>query len=473
VRKHRKSLNVKRNKLGYRVLGGAAALLLALSACSGDDDDGGGLCPVDRQLMDRVAPGTYAIVFEALNDRGEVVPLFQATAFAIDERVLATNAHVTVGLQEAAQSIRYRRIVAVQSGTGTVVELELAVTHPAYTGDPFTSPDVGLLTTRAPLPSTLQLARDDGRTNVHVTDDVYVIGFPGDVDEVLPTIPDRTIPHPTALPGQVTALRNFDPTAPVDASSTDVVQHSAPTSPGTSGSPIVACGRVAAVNNAGTVSIVVVPDAQGNLGVERLPAANNNFGIDVKHLHDLIGRAASGAPLPTFDLGSHPVPTPPPEPEPTGPGGGETPEPMPTTTRPETPRPTGVSWSVFTGSRPGTRCDIINVGGGLLVATQPNGELLAVAEVVGGQPSNVADMPLPALVDEESFILDAQGREIGYVGSVVDPNGVERMFGFDLDDVVINSAGVTADALAGVDLSLVPCSPACPFVENADPAMCR
>jgi hypothetical protein len=152
---------------------------------------------------------------------------------------------------------------------------------------------------------------------------------------------------------------------------------------------------------------------------------------------------------------------------------GETPEIEPTTTTPQTTPPTGVSWAVFTGPQTGTRCDMINVGGGLLVATQPNGVLLGVAEFDNaGRPFNVADTPLPAFVDQESFILDAEGTEIGYVGGVVDANGVERMFALDLDDVVINSE-VTADALAAADLSILPCGPACSFVENANPAMCR
>lgn len=463
-------------------MAGTASLLLALSACSGDDD-GGGACPFDRQIMDRVAPGTYAIVFEAYNDQGEVVPLFQATAFAIGERVLATNAHVTVGLQEAAQSIRYKDIVAVQSGTGTVVPLELALTHPAYTGDPFTGPDVGLLTTRTPLPAKLQLASDNGKTGVHVTDDVYVVGFPGDVDTFLPTIPGVTIPQPTALPGQVTALRNFDPTAPVSPTSTDIVQHSAPTSPGTSGSPIIACGRVAAVNNAGTVRTIVVPDEEGNLRVDRVSAADNNFGIDVKHLHDLIERQAAGAPLPTFDLNSHPGVVSTPAPMPSDPGRGEDPRteptttPVPTTPMPTTPVPTTpapVSWIVFSGSQPSTRCDLINAFDTLLVATKPNGLLLTVAAYdANNQLANVADAPEAFFVDEQSFIRDSAGREFGYVGTVVDANGVERMFAFGSDDILINSDGITADDIAGIDLSQVPCGPACTLVENADPAMCR
>ncbi|MEK6677744.1 MAG: hypothetical protein AABZ47_19090, partial [Planctomycetota bacterium] len=61
-----------------------------------------------------------------------------------------------------------------------------------------------------------------------------------------------------------------------------------PTTPGTSGSPLVRCGQVVAVNNAGTVNLVVTLDENGNVIADRQAAAANNFGIHVKHLSNLL-----------------------------------------------------------------------------------------------------------------------------------------------------------------------------------------
>ena len=265
-------------------------------------------CPGDRAVLEQAAPATYSIVFEASSARG-AQPVFVATAFAIGPNLLATNSHVTEGLKEFVRQIDYTDIVAVQSGTGTVVRLDRAVTHPAFTGNPLGEPDVGLLTTSNTLPDVLVLAPADGTSSVHVTDEIYVIGFPGDVDAVVPTIPGETIPQATALQGNVTALRNFDPTVQVTETSTDIIQHDAATSPGMSGSPILSCGRVVGVNNAGTIKQVLVPGENGELSVDRVGVAANNFGIDIKHLHGLVQQFQSGA-VAAFDLNAHPPITP-------------------------------------------------------------------------------------------------------------------------------------------------------------------
>jgi hypothetical protein len=264
-------------------------------------------CPPDRDVLERAALATYAIVFGALGAENEPNPIFTATAFAVGPNLLATNAHVTRGLEEMIAQVGYEDVVAVQAGTGTVVPLELAVSHPGFNGDPLGEPDVGLLTTRAVLPSVLELAPANGVTRVGVTDDVYVVGFPSDVDEAVPTIPGQTIPQATALPGDVTALRNFDPNVAVTQASADIIQHDAATSPGMSGAPMLNCGVVIGVNNAGTVKQILTSDADGNLRLDRVGAASNNFGIDIKHLHGLLSQFEQGT-LAAFDLGSHPPP---------------------------------------------------------------------------------------------------------------------------------------------------------------------
>jgi len=292
-------------------------------------------CPDDRSVLEQAAPATYSIVFEARSAQGPQ-PVFVATAFAIGPNLLATNSHVTLGLKEFARQIDYTEIVAVQSGTGAVVPLDFAISHPGFTGNPLGEPDVGLLTTSSTLPNVLPLAPGGGTTTVHVTDEIYVIGFPGDVDAVVPTIPGETVPQATALQGSITALRNFDPTVRVTDTSTDVIQHDAATSPGMSGSPIVNCGRVVGVNNAGTIQQVLVPGENGELSIERVGVAANNFGIDIKHLHGLLRQFQSGAVTP-FDLNAHPPITPSTAPSPPP---STSPSPPPLNTPPPPPPPT-------------------------------------------------------------------------------------------------------------------------------------
>ena len=223
-------------------------------------------CPLDCDVLERAAPATYAIVIVALGAENEPNPIFTATAFAVwpqparDQRAR----HARARGDDRSSCLR-RRGGRTGGNRNGRAGLELAVSHPGFTGDPLGEPDVGLLTTRAVLPSVLELAPANGVTTVGVTDDVYVVGFPGDVDEAVPTIPGQTIPQVTALPGDVTALRNFDLNLAVTETSADIIQHDAATSPGMSGAPMLNCGVVIGVNNAGTVKQILTPDADGNL----------------------------------------------------------------------------------------------------------------------------------------------------------------------------------------------------------------
>jgi hypothetical protein len=86
----------------------------------------------------------------------------------------------------------------------------------------------------------------------------------------------------------VTAVRSHDLTEIVTVDNIDVIQHQAPTTPGTSGSAIVICDEVVAVNNAGTVRFVVSPGPDGTQNVERQAQASNNFGVHVRHIRALM-----------------------------------------------------------------------------------------------------------------------------------------------------------------------------------------
>ncbi|MEZ5228226.1 MAG: hypothetical protein R2710_16605 [Acidimicrobiales bacterium] len=97
-------------------------------------------------------------------------------------------------------------------------------------GDPLTSPDIGLFSTRDELPVRLELADDD--VKLELGEEVQIVGFPGDVTDFIEIVPGETVPQATSLNGQITALRSHDDTATVDNENVDVIQHQAPTTAG-------------------------------------------------------------------------------------------------------------------------------------------------------------------------------------------------------------------------------------------------
>ena len=248
-------------------------------------------CPDEATVLNDVNAATYAIYGETIVNPGgnpELVHFQIGTAWAAGRRLLVTNAHVTQAYVEfAEQGVQLERAIAIQAGTGEVVTLLRELTHPDYDGDPLRSPDVGLFTTQQELPSTLELA--DPEVEISLGDEVSIVGFPGDVTDFIEIVPGETVPQATSLNGDVTALRTHDDTEAVTPENLDVIQHQVPTTPGTSGSSMVACGEVIGVNNAGTVNLVAVPAADGSLTIDRQAAASNNFGVHVRHIDEMIG----------------------------------------------------------------------------------------------------------------------------------------------------------------------------------------
>ena len=487
-------------------------------------------CPGDRDVLAQATAATYSIVFEAQSLQGPQ-PIFVATAFAIAPNLLATNSHVTESLKEFVRQTDYTDVVAVQSGTGAVVRLDLAITHPAFNGNPLGEPDVGLLTTSSTLPNVLALAPADGTATLHVTDDIYVIGFPGDVDAIVPTIPGETIPQATALPGNITALRNFDPTVRVTERSIDVIQHDAATSPGMSGSPILSCGRVVGVNNAGTIQQVLVPGENGELAVERLGVAANNFGIDIKHLRGLVGQFQSG--VAAFDLNSHPpiapsFPPPPPTapppsapppsaPPPSAPSGGAplcsdsclyaadgfcddggsnalpeilcgfgtdctdcgvrtlTDAPPLTPDAPLTPPPAvaDASWLAFADQATGQSCEIVNGADFEAVVLAGTLELVLVTVYDESGQSSGTDTLSGLTLGPEGRLLSGGLATGAVVAFAADADGQSRVFAFNPDGTLLASVD-RADLvnLTPGQFGNVRCD-ACGAVDDPAPGLCQ
>ena len=189
-----------------------------------------------RNLYDRSRKGIFML---AVRDEGF------CTAFAVRPNVLATNAHCIYAARRTGGAVT----ALENEGRGQV---GFAVTdmrpHPAYRdGDAsLITPDVGIVTIAGKVAVTLELATKQELQAAGVGDDVYLIGFPG-------TLMDRQNPAATFLAahiGRLTAA-NGRPAAFTEGW---LVQHDAPTTHGTSGSPLFnGRGKVIAINAGGYV----------------------------------------------------------------------------------------------------------------------------------------------------------------------------------------------------------------------------
>jgi hypothetical protein len=189
-----------------------------------------------RNLYDRSKKGIFMLAA-----RGEGF----CTAFAVRPNVLATNAHCIYAARRAGGSVT----ALENEGHGQV---GFAVTdmkpHPGYRDGDASSitPDVGVVTIAGKVAVTLELATKAELGASGAGDDVYLIGFPG-------TLMDPQNPAATFLAahiGRLTAATGR-PAAFGDAW---LVQHDAPTTHGTSGSPLFnGRGKVIAINAGGYV----------------------------------------------------------------------------------------------------------------------------------------------------------------------------------------------------------------------------
>lgn len=271
--------------------------LLALGGCPpqtppDDGTDGqNGLagCPSAQDTFGVMLPATYAVGF-AYPVGNETRFATVGTAFAIDRRLLATNGHVANAILDAGkEQTEITQVYAVQHGTGVVIELLRAIVHPDFTGSPLSSPDVALFTTKEQMPAWLTLAANAEVADIGVGDQLYLTGFPGDVNDFIPLTPGQTVPQATSLAGTLSALRAFDTSVTVTPANADIIQHQLPTSAGTSGSALTRCGVVVAAHNAGTVKLIITVGQDGQLTTSRTSTAANNFGIHVRHLNYLVG----------------------------------------------------------------------------------------------------------------------------------------------------------------------------------------
>jgi hypothetical protein len=185
------------------------------------------------------------VVYDADHD-----PICIATAFAVAEHLLATNAHVVEAVAEGLREGGSASVV--QHDTGVTFDIVWLWKHPGYRGDDSIGPDVGLLSVNEPLPAILRLADAENLHRISPFDPVRMYGFPGDVARSI-DLEDFAVgpvrPRATAAVGIITAMRPFRPLQDATPDSSLVVQHDLRSVGGNSGSPILNDdGKVVAVN---------------------------------------------------------------------------------------------------------------------------------------------------------------------------------------------------------------------------------
>lgn len=212
------------------------------------------------------------------------------TAFAIAPGELATNAHCVV----LAESLRRHgaRIVAVKNGDGRMrLEVKSMRRSPDYVpGRGAITPDVGLFKVADPLTSMVGVADRATLTQLAPGDVIYTYGFPG-------RLADTAAPEATFVEGVVGRITRLDGSAGGYDDSV-LIQHSAFTAGGTSGSPIFdASGKVVAVNAGGYVeddALEVKDPRSGRPGqlVVAQALAGYNFGMRIDLVAPLLKESA-------------------------------------------------------------------------------------------------------------------------------------------------------------------------------------
>ncbi len=254
------------------------------SSTDGDIED----CPDESSVREELSRATFAILveYETGPRPTDRLPAFIGTGFRIESNLLATNAHVADAILNPVLPVT--NVYAVQAGTGRVDTCRSAAIHPDWNGNPVDSPDVAIIETLEDFDDVVDIAELPDETRMTLGDRLVLAGFPSDVIGLFPIVPGESVPQATTLSGEVSALRNFNDNSVVTDQTIDIIQHSLSTSPGTSGSALALCGRVVAINNAGTVQTVLTIGDDGALKITRVPVAANGFGIHVKHLSELL-----------------------------------------------------------------------------------------------------------------------------------------------------------------------------------------
>jgi hypothetical protein len=171
------------------------------------------------------AANRYAIFLLAGVARDTGIYQGFCTAFAVTPTVLATNAHcVKTGEQ------RFLNPVAIMNGVeGRAFAIRKMLSHPEYR-DGTISPDIGLVFIHEALSQTVRFATNEELAQVVPGAPMFLYGFPGRLNKV-------EAPEATFVKGEIGRVTGMDQKPSTFAGNT-LLQHSAFSSAGTSGSPI-------------------------------------------------------------------------------------------------------------------------------------------------------------------------------------------------------------------------------------------
>ena len=165
-----------------------------------------------------------------------------ATAFAISETRLATNAHVVEGIKDILREPN-AHVGLFQHETGLEREIVRVWTHPTYDADGLQpTPDLGIMSTAEAMPTFVVTPALHATPSIDVLERVMLCGFPGSVtiqiDLLGAFISGQFHPRASCLSGNVSALRPFDAGQSLTQANGRLIQYDISTEPGLSGSAV-------------------------------------------------------------------------------------------------------------------------------------------------------------------------------------------------------------------------------------------
>ncbi|MBN1773806.1 MAG: trypsin-like peptidase domain-containing protein [Deltaproteobacteria bacterium] len=212
------------------------------------------------------------------------------TGFALTSRILATNAHCVLEMQKIWKVIGDGQgVFAYQNEhPGVKHRVQLALMHPGYAEDDSDAiyPDIGLAVLAGRTDRQVRLATKERAAELRVGDRVYLLGFPGalnNTDSPVATLTEGLVSRLTDL-----TQRKAEPDGAV------LIQHSAFTTKGTSGSPLFdETGAVIGINTGyyrGEAEQQRVDPVTGRVRGEMVTQDLQNYaiGMRVDLVHDLL-----------------------------------------------------------------------------------------------------------------------------------------------------------------------------------------
>jgi len=212
------------------------------------------------------------------------------TGFALTSRILATNAHCVLEMQKIWKVLGDGfGVYAYQNEhPGVKHRVRFALMHPAYVEDDSDTiyPDIGLAVLATRTDRHVRLVPKERAAELRVGDRVYLLGFPGalnNTESPVATLTEGIVSRLTDL-----TQRKADPAGAV------LIQHSAFTTKGTSGSPLFdETGAVIGINTGyyrGEAEQQRVDPVTGRVRDEVVTQDFQNYaiGMRVDLVHDLL-----------------------------------------------------------------------------------------------------------------------------------------------------------------------------------------